>query len=125
LLVYYTDNFIAENGPSGFIQDNDLCFEVIDFYDDLERVKKAKERIVAQIKTISSKLIEQVESHNYNLEWNIRNKIEERSKKLHKISNVLGTSIRKPMKSQQQSKRTVFQQGTGESTPRSNEIRRL
>lgn len=72
LLRYYTDSFIAETGPLGFIEDNHLCFEIINFHDDLTRVKKSSEAVIKDIKTLSSKVIGEIESHNYSLEWNIR-----------------------------------------------------
>lgn len=93
LLMYYSDDFIAEGGPSGFIRDDCLCFEIINFFDDLERVKKIKERIINEIKTLSGKLIEKIESYNQTLQWKVHSLMEERSHKLSKLSEILGTSI--------------------------------
>lgn len=39
LLPYYSDNYVVDNGPIGYIEDGCLCFQIIDFYDDLEKVK--------------------------------------------------------------------------------------
>ncbi|HEU0144987.1 MAG TPA: hypothetical protein VFQ47_09400 [Nitrososphaera sp.] len=95
LLPYYSDNFVVDNGPLGYIQDECLCFEIIDFYDDLARIKQFSQSVINNIKTLGSKLIREIENYNYNLDWNIRRKIEERKNKIKNIVQVLGVPIRK------------------------------
>lgn len=95
LLPYYSDNFIVDNGPLGYIQDECLCFEIIDFYDDLTRVKQLSQPVISNIKTLASKLIREIKNYNYSLDWEVRRKIEERKNKIKNIVQVLGVPIRK------------------------------
>lgn len=95
LLPYYSDNYVVSNGPVGYIEDEHLCFEVIDFYDDLERVKLFAQPVLNSIKTVSSKLIRETENYNYNLEIRIKHLLAERKKRIKDIVQVLGVPIKK------------------------------
>ncbi|MEJ7578320.1 MAG: hypothetical protein WKF74_15095 [Pyrinomonadaceae bacterium] len=95
LLPYYSDNFLVHNGPIGYTEDNHLCFEITDFYDDLERVKLSSHSVINNIGTLSSGLIREIEEYNYGLERKIKRFIEERKKKISSIVQVLGVPIKK------------------------------
>lgn len=95
LLVYYPDTYVVSGGPEGYIEDNHLCFEIIDFYDDLAKVKLFAQPIINSIKTLSSNLIREINNYNYNLELNIRLLIGERKKRINNIVQVLGVPIKK------------------------------
>lgn len=95
LLPYYTDGYVVDHGPLGFIQDGCLCFEVIDFFDDMARVKQSAQGTIQNISTLASRLIGEIENHNHILEWKIRRTIEERKNKIKNLVQVLGVPIRK------------------------------
>jgi hypothetical protein len=95
LLGYRVDGVTHQYYPTGFIADNHLCFEIIDFYDDLERVKKSGTAVIGNIKTLSPQVIQEIESYNYSLQWNIVHRIQERKKNIDRIAKVLGVPIRK------------------------------
>lgn len=95
LLQYYTDNYVVERGPVGFVEDGCLCFEIIDIFDDLARVKNLAEGDIKSIRVLSSKLIGEVENYNYGLEWKIKHLLENRKQKINNIIQVLGVPIRK------------------------------
>lgn len=95
LLEYYPDDFIVDYGPVGYIEDGHLCFEVIDFYDDLERLKPALKQQLNSIRTISSKLIQAVENYNYNLKYQVKQLLGERKRRINNIVQVLGVPIKR------------------------------
>ncbi|PYS69937.1 MAG: hypothetical protein DMF69_15245, partial [Acidobacteria bacterium] len=86
---------MPENGPSGFVQDGELCFEIINFYQDIARVKRTSESIIRDIKTLTAKLVEELEKYNDSLRWSTRQRLKDRKKKLNDIVQVLGVPLKK------------------------------
>jgi hypothetical protein len=82
----------------GFIEGCDLSFEIINFYEDYDRVRKGRDSVVSNIKTVTSKLITELEQYNYNLQWSIGQKLQDRKRKIQDITQVLGVPIRKSKK---------------------------
>jgi hypothetical protein len=94
LLRYHTDNFYS-NTPEVFIEDDCLCFELINFGNNLERIKKIQETTIDSIKTVTKPVIEAIENYNYYLKSKIKSKIDERKSKINSIVEILGVPIKK------------------------------
>src|SRR5687767_4217927 len=94
LLQYHSDIYYSHT-PEVFIDDENICFEIVDFYNDLERVKTSAESTINDIKTVTSKLIEGVKRYNWELERKIQHIVEERKTKINNIVQVLGIPIKK------------------------------
>jgi hypothetical protein len=94
LLQYYSDIHYS-NTPEVFIDDEGLCFEVVNFYNDLEKVKYSAQSTINDIKMVSVELIEGIKKYNWGLERKIQRLIEERKTKINNIVQILGIPIKK------------------------------
>jgi len=94
-LLRYQTNTIYSPCPTVFIDDGCLCFDFVNFHNDLERIKNHAPRVINDIKTIHSNLIKEIENFNYNLRHNIRNKIQARKSTIESIIQILGVPIKK------------------------------
>jgi hypothetical protein len=94
-LLRYNTGIGYQNTPEVFIEDGNLCFEIIDFYNDPEIIRNAYHSLISDIKTVSSELVKEIERYNYSLKANIQNIITERKTKIEKIVQILGIPIKK------------------------------
>ncbi len=94
LLQFYSDIHYS-NTPLVFTDEDCLCFEVIDFYSDLERIKYQAQSTINDIKMVVAKLVEGIERYNWQLKNKIKNLIERRKDKIDSITQVLGIPIKK------------------------------
>lgn len=94
LLQYYSDIHYS-NTPEVFITDGYLCFEVINFFNDLEKVKYSAQSTINDIKMVVDKLIEGINRFNWGLKRNAHHIIEERKTKINNIVQILGIPIKK------------------------------
>ena len=94
-LFRYNIGIGYQNTPEVFIEDGNLCFEMVDFYNQPERTKNVYQTLINNIKIITSELIKEIERYNYSLRANIKNIIKERKAKIENIVQVLGIPIKK------------------------------
>lgn len=94
-LLCYHAGITYRNPPEVFIEDENLCFEIIDFYNDLQRVNNDCQVKINNIKTLSSEVIREINQYNYYLEEKIKTHIKERKTKIENIVQILGIPIKK------------------------------
>lgn len=94
LLKYHADyHFI--NTTEVFIEDNSLCFEIVDFYKDAEKLKVALHSEIESIKKVIEPLIKEIERFNHQLPKRISEQISKRKDRITDIRDTLGIPIRK------------------------------
>lgn len=81
-----------------YIEDRCICFDIIDFYGDGERVKREADKILSSIKIQASYLVTEVENYNKGLRTQANDILSTRRKQLmdqNKVLASLGVPIRK------------------------------
>jgi len=79
------------SAPEVSLTDNEILFDIIDFYSDPDRVKREADQKLDVIKKQSENLSSNVEGYNTTLPSQIEIIIEKRKEQLQKQSNVLGS----------------------------------
>lgn len=84
--------------PEVYVEGGCICFEIIDYYGDANRVKSQANSIITQIRTQAGYFTRDVESFNESLRSQAKNMFEDRRKQLmdqNKVLSSLGVPIRK------------------------------
>ncbi len=105
------------SAPEVSVTDNEILFDIIDFYTDPDRVKREADQILDVIKKQSENLASNVEGYNTALPGQIKKTIEQRKEQLQKQSNVVG-SLGYPVKPSEKVE-TEEQKGTIAPAPTS------
>lgn len=85
----------ANDKVCGYIQDGCLCFELIDYYNDLTKVKQFASRNLARIKNEFFSLSHALADYNYNIKGNIERSLKRRKERIDNIVKVLGVPIKR------------------------------
>jgi len=94
-LLHYNTGYGYQNTPEVYIEDGNLCFEIVDFHNDFKIINQYRQSVINDIKTIGSELVKEIARYNYSLESNIRGIISDRKTKIENIVQILGIPIKK------------------------------
>ena len=93
--ILWTQEFTYNNAPS---EGEELSFEIINFSNDPDAMKRESEQVIGNLKTQLSHIKNQINGHNANLKQEIINRFQERKKDLMKKNDFiskLGVPVRK------------------------------
>jgi hypothetical protein len=95
-LFQYTPSQFMLWSPEVYIEEQNVCFEIINFYRDTEELKKEAQRSIDAIKFFSDALLQDVGSYNVQLRDNVEQLVKARKQKLLDDSSLL-TALGKPI----------------------------
>ncbi|MFN0140931.1 MAG: hypothetical protein ACKVQW_12710 [Pyrinomonadaceae bacterium] len=78
-----------------YIESQHLCFERINFYGDLQKMKGRINSGVGLIQEKYSKLIQRVSEFNWGVEWHANEAIKQRKSRLNSLTEILGVPVKK------------------------------
>lgn len=83
-LLSYRPSTFSFHSEEVYVEGNEICFDIIDFANDPEPIKRERDQKIATIRVLASNLVQDVERYNSGLRDNIAQYIRSRRAKIEK-----------------------------------------